>query len=167
MKKITLVLIVLCLLASGFSIPVASAGEGNSQLVDQSVSPRDGYKYLFKRGCEETWLFFLSVSKSAKADYYQKLLERRLSELYTISENEDLAHIEKASQRYFTTAGKLTEFVVKKKLTNKFGPINDLFKAHLIVLEQAKLNFDSSTAQWRFLEDDINYLKTYSSQLSQ
>lgn len=166
MKKYFVSVSALLLLAFGvLSTNVFGTG-GDISIEPQSVNPKDGYRYSIKRAWEKGVLFVLSVSKEKKVDYYQELLDKRLSELYKISEGKEIAQIEKGTQRYFTTAGELSEFIINHRLTGKIDSTRELFEKHLVALESFEQNFNPSTSEWRFLEDDINYLKTYLSRLT-
>ena len=136
-----------------------------SDIKYESVNPPDGLSYLFKR-INERIIMFLSFSDESKIQNYQKLVEVRLAELKFIIEKKDAAYFEQSTQRYFTTAGQLTDFLTSKNKKNKFEQVKNEFSSQIPVLEKLRDNFDSSTAEWRFVEDDINYIKGYTSNLS-
>lgn len=133
----------------------------------ESVNPPDGINYGGKRLKEKVFLFFYSVSARHKADYYQKLSAVRLSELHFVVDKKDTANIEKASQRYYSTIGDLTQFVISESLDGEKGEVLAITQGHLPILEGLRNSYDEKSAEWRFIEDDINYLKIYSSYLSQ
>ena len=132
----------------------------------ESVNMVDGSRYLIKRLKEKVTLFFLSLDSEKKLNYYEKLLNIRLSELKYVVDNKDIGNIQVASQRYFTTAGQLTNFLVSKNtLSVKKEIVKQLFADHIKVIEILKKSYKDTTAEWRFLRDDTNYLIDYSAQL--
>lgn len=129
----------------------------------QDINPKDGYKYSFKRLQEKIILLF-SFSESAKINTYTDLLNRRLAELKYVVDNKDISNIQTVTQRYAQTAGEITNFTIQdspaqKELTKK------LLEAHLLVIMQQQKSFNDTTAEWRFLKHDEDYLKIYISQL--
>lgn len=132
----------------------------------EKVNMKDGTLYLIKRFKERTFLFLFSLNSQKKIDYYQKLLGIRLSELKYIVDHKDISNIQVASQRYFTTAGQLTNFLIAKNTTttNK-EKVKKLFAQHIKVIEILKKSYNDTTAEWRFLRDDANYLIDYSAAL--
>lgn len=127
----------------------------------ENINPGDDYKYVFKRLREKISLFFSGFNSDSKTEYYQKLVKVRLAELKKVSDNKDIANIQTASQRYETTAGHLTEYVNKKSITKYDQEITDMFNSHILVIKEMQKNYDSTTAEWRFLENDVNSLKQY------
>lgn len=91
----------------------------------------------------------------------------RLAELKHIVDKRDIANIQTSTQRYSATAGQLTEFVLQKKnLADKKAEARELLLSHLPVVEELKSAYNDTTAEWRFVEHDVDYLKIYISQLS-
>ena len=124
----------------------------------ERVNPNDAYKYKFKRLREKITLLVLSPSPNHKADYYEKLLNVRLAELKYVVDNKDAANIETSSGRYSATAGQLTEYIINKNLDEHKQKTADIMSSHLPVLEKLKESFDATTAVWRFIEYDVDYL---------
>lgn len=156
MKKVLLVLLLLIFPLFVFA-PNVRAGA--------RVYPDSVLKYNFKRLGEKTILFF-NFFPSGKVKYMQKLFEERLLELEYIVETKNIAHIEKMSQRYETTAGQLTELIVEKLLRRDAGKVRDTFDKHTEMLKFLRSQYEYDTAEWRFIQNDINSLKIYSDQLS-
>ncbi len=129
------------------------------------INPDNGIFYKFKRLKERVWLDILSVSPNSKINYYQKLLDHRLAELKYITDKKDTTHIQKASQRYSTFAGQLAEYILDKNLDAKKQETKEFLASHLPVVEKMKQAYDPTTAQWRFVEYDVDYLEIYISQL--
>lgn len=131
----------------------------------ESVNPPDGLPYLMKRIQEKIGLFF-SFSNDNKIKNYKKLVTVRLSELKFIVEKKEMAYFEQTTLRYFSTAGQFTSFLINSNKKNEFTSVRDEFKSHIPVLENLRDNYDSTTAEWRFIQDDINYIKGYINSLS-
>lgn len=129
------------------------------------IYPDSVSKYNFKRLGEKI-ILLLNFSPSSKVKYIQKLMEERLLELEYITETKNIAHIEKTSQRYETTAGQLTELIIIKSLRKYIGPAKDKFDKHTEILKFLRSQFKQDTAEWRFVQNDINSLKIYSDKLS-
>lgn len=144
----------------------ANSSESSTYKLNSSINPSDDYKYAFKRLQERIILLILNVFPDKKADYYQELLNTRLAELKNVVDSKDIANIERSSQRYFSTAGELVQFITDKKLNNKKGSINEQFSSHLPVLEILQNVYPANSAGWLFLRHDINYLKIYQEQLN-
>ena len=125
-----------------------------------SVNPPDGMPYLLKRVKEKIGLFF-SFSNESKIDSYKKLTKIRLAELKYIIEKNQMGYFEQSTQRYFTTVGQLTALVTSKNLTGQYIPVKDELLSHIPVLTKLRDSYDYDTAEWRFVEDDINYVKGY------
>lgn len=132
----------------------------------ESVNPNDGFGYVWKRLGEKIKLSLLFFSTQKKVDYYEKILDSRLAELKYIVDRKDLNNIEKGSWRYSATAGQYADFILKKNLSDSRRGAVDLLKEHLTVVETFQKAFDPTTAEWRLVKQDADYLKIYISQLS-
>lgn len=130
----------------------------------EQINPDAGSKYLIKRFKEKVFMFF-KFDLNSKIVYYQVLLDRRLGELAYIAENRNIAHIETTSSRYESTAGQLAQILIVNKNKEKLLEVKQKFKDHLLGLAKIQDSFLSSSAEWRFIENDINSLKLYSQQI--
>ena len=148
-----------------FNLPVVVA-ENEDTIKYETISPKYGYKYLFKRLREKITLFVLSKNPLRKADYYSKLLDKRLAELKQVVEEKDIGNIETTSQRYSSTLGELVNFIKQNNLVEMKTKILAKMAEQLPLLESYQKNYSFNTAEWRFVEHDIDYLKEYSSMLS-
>jgi len=129
------------------------------------IYPDSVFKYNLKR-LEEKVVLFINFSPSSKAKYMQNLLEEREFELEYITETKNIAHIEKTSQRYESSAGQLAEYIKINRLKSLVGSTNDKFEKHAERLKFFRDQFDYRTAEWRFVQNDINSLNIYSKALS-
>lgn len=133
----------------------------------EKINPSDGFGYAKKRLKDKIKLFLFSFSPAKKLELYKEILGDRLAELKYVVDKKDWSDHERTSIRYATTAGEITEFVLKNKsLENRTGEISDLLSSHLPVIMDLETNFNDTTAEWRFIKHDEDYLKIYISQLS-
>lgn len=148
---------------------ISSLDLTKSPMIDityESVNPPNGSPYLFKRIREKISIFFAFSNKS-KVQVYKKLVNVRLAELKYVIEKKEMGYFEQTTKRYFTTVGQLTEFLILSRLEDEFIPVKDELLSHLPVLIKLRDTYDSSTAEWRFVEDDVNYVKGYINDLSE
>jgi len=170
MNRLKLLLLTTILLVPILLAPSVIVGQtdnsSSTNIKYEDINPKNGYRYLLKRMKEKVVLLILSTNSQKKLDYYEKLLNIRLSELKYIVDNKDISNIQVASQRYFTTAGQMTEFLKSKnELTLNKERVKGLFTEHIKIIEFLKTAYPNTTAEWRFLRDDANYLIDYSSLL--
>lgn len=136
------------------------------QIKYEKVNPSDGFYYGLKRFKEKLYLTFLFYSKDKKIDYYRELVSRRLAELKYVVENKDMANFENATTRFFVAAGQLTDFLTKNGTADQKSEAVKFLSSHTLVLEGLRDTFgDQEKAEWRFIQDDINYLTMYINQL--
>lgn len=134
----------------------------------ESVNPKDGFNYSLKRLKEKVTLGMLFVWPQKKSDYYEKILNVRLAEVKYVTDNKDLNQIENSTKRYAAAAGNYTEYILSKEsLKDNKNHAKDLLNSHLIEVETYKNNFESTRAEWRFVEDDVNSLKILLTKLSE
>lgn len=127
----------------------------------EQINPDLGSKYILKRLREKIRGIF-SFSASSKEKFYRELANRRLAELKYVVEKKDLNHHEVASKRYFTTVGQLTEYILSNKsLERRKEEVANLLSSHLLVVEDLQKYFRDTTAEWRFIKHDADYLRIY------
>lgn len=135
------------------------------ELKYEAVNPGDDPAYVFKRLREKSILLIWSISSEKKADFYEKLLTVRLSELKKIVDKKDIANIQTTSQRYSATVGEYTDFLATSKLASRKEKVKAMLQMHIPVLEKLRDSYDYSLAEYRFIQYDIDYLKIYISKL--
>ncbi len=140
-----------------FFAPVVQAKE--------NVNPDNSSSYKVKRLKEKVTLIF-KFSAKAKSAHLSKLLAKRMDELTYIVENKKMFYFEKATLRYSATAGQLSEVIVAKSLKSEAGSAKEQMEAYIPQIEKLQENFSSDSAEWRFLQDDINSLKIYIDKLT-
>lgn len=132
----------------------------------EKVNPSDGLNYVLKRFKEKIELALLFYSKDRKADYYKKLVSSRLAELKFVVDKKDMANFENATTRYFTTVGQFADFLTKNGTIDQKSQAVKNLSSHIPVLKELRDTFEGQEkAEWRFIQDDINYVKMYTDQL--
>lgn len=123
--------------------------------------------YPIRRLEEKIFLKF-KPDPSSKIEYTAFLLDHRLSDLVSLVNSKDHEFILSSSLRYSTTAGDLTNLILNNNFTDKIDSVKAKFKDHQEILQNL-LNIypdkDIDT-EWKYIQDDINYLSLYSDQLS-
>jgi len=136
-----------------------------SLVLSNSAAPDKELLFGLKRFQEKNFLS-LKNSPEDKVNYYIVLLERRLREIEDLRKSENNTYMSPASLRYAATAGELTDFLFQNGLTQYKETILEKFQK-----DQEKLKFlvDSFPRtqgdEWKYIEDDINYLKINSERL--
>lgn len=143
-----------------------SASTSASSLKFETVNPSDEYKFAYKRLTEKIILFFLSPFADKKANYLVKTVDSRLAELGYVAQHKDVANIQTTSQRYFTTVGNATNYILSQNLSSQKQLLQKKLGDHLGILKQLESNFNDTTAEWRFLQHDFEYVKDYLNQLA-
>lgn len=150
--KIKIILIASLIFVTAY-FPTFAAG---TDIAYEKVNP-GSLSYTLKRLKEKTLLLVFSPIPSRKSKIYESLLGARLAELKKVVDEKDVTQIEKTSQRYSATAGEYTDHVLGKDMSNKNNAKN-LLEEQRAHIESFLLNFDGTTAQWRFIKHDLDYL---------
>lgn len=171
MRKILTFLLLFTFFAS-FSQSIFAQGESQGDATQaigvayEKVNPKDRGSYVVKRLKEKAMLALLSFSKPKKADYYNKLVSNRLAELKYVVDKKDMANFEHATTRYFTTVGQFADFLTKNGTEEQKSQVAKNLSLHIAVLEGLRGTFEGQEkAEWRFMQDDINYVRMYTDQL--
>lgn len=143
----------------------ASPESNAMEVAYEKINPNGGFGYVTKRLGEKVKLFFLSFSRENKEGYYAELAGRRLAELKYVIEKEDLNNFEIATIRYSSTVGEWTEFILDEKLEERKRSAVEVMTKHLPVVEKLMTKYDGTTAEWRFVKQDADYLNIYISKL--
>lgn len=138
-----------------------------SLILSQSASPDSVLFWGLKRVQEKVYLD-LKSNPQEKIDYMSFLLDRRLEELESQVERQSYGQILPSASRYSSLAGEITEMIVVQNMTDKVEFITNQFKQHQPVLYDIYVLYPKNTdnVEYKYIEDDINYLKIYSDQLS-
>ena len=119
--------------------------------------------YNIKRVEEKIIVTFI-FSPRQKLEYNIELLKDRFDELKYVINNKDYSLFLSSSLRYSSSVGDITNLVTAKNLVQNKQTI-------LQVLTQQKkeidtlLKNDDGTNDWKFIQDDSNYITIYSAKI--
>lgn len=138
-----------------------------SLILSQSASPDSSLLFGLKRVQEKAYLK-LKNAPLDKLDYMSLLLDRRLTELDSQVRRQSYGYILPSAQRYSTLAGQITETIIDSNMKDKVGQTMEQFNNHLKVLQDIYVIYPKNTdnVEYKYIEDDINYLKIYLDKLS-
>lgn len=139
--------------------------QNNYDFQFESINPGDNYTKYFQKRLSEKFNYILSFSKKHRADLLKDYSERRFRELVYTIENDDRANLETATQRYFTSVGKYTEYLNKHDINDKKDEAYEIIQSQIPIIEKIRDYYEYGTAEWRFLEDDKNYANSYATSL--
>ena len=152
----------ICLVLIGTTFAKAQA----TDVQKENTNPGDGFGFIGKRIGEKFKLFLYSPLPKRKKDALEKLATTRLTELKYVIEQKDMANFENTTTRYSTTIGEWVEYINKKKLTDQKQHAKEVLNSHVPVIEMLMTKYDPTTAEWRFVKHDLDYLSIYISQLN-
>lgn len=137
-------------------------------LVSNNANP-DRIDYGFKRLQEKLFLS-LHFSPPQKVNYYNTLLSQRLRELEYLTQNKKTYMLWQSSLRYATTAGEVTDVIIKNNLKDRANQFREEFNQHQQAINNLLINYpgdlDPTEENSKFLTDAINYLNEYIEKLS-
>lgn len=136
-------------------------------VLSRDATPLSPAIFQTKRLQEKIFIRFKPNPKS-KLEYYAYLLNERLDELKAVAETSDSSYtlILMTSLRYSTTAGQMTDFIKNNHLTDQTPGVLKLFQDHQQIISVLVESYPKDFGdEWKFLEDDINYLQIYSRDL--
>lgn len=123
--------------------------------------------FALKRVQENLFLKFKS-NPGERVDYMSNLLNSRLEELQNVVKNKNYDYVLKASLRYSTLVGRITELIEANNLTDKVEAIKSQFLEHQKILDTLYVAYPKNipdNVEWKYIQDDFNYLKLYLDQL--
>lgn len=139
-----------------------------SLLMAPKATPDSTLIFGLKRYQENLFLK-LKKDPASKVDYMSSMLNSRAEELDTVVKNQHYGQVLKASLRYSTLAGRITETVIANNLTAQAANLKKQFINHQIFLQRTYEYYPKNipeNEEWKYILDDINYLKIYLDQLS-
>ena len=139
-----------------------------SLIIAQGASPDAVPFFALKRVQEKVFLNFKS-SPQEKVDYMRGLLNNRLAELKSQVNRKSYGYILPSSLRYSTLAGQITEMVMENNMGDQLKDIKAQFVNHQKVLMEIYIIYPKNTEnmEYKYIEDDINYLKIYLDKLGE
>ncbi len=133
-----------------------------SLIISQKATPDFGPFFSLKRIQEKVFLK-LKSSPSDKIDYMSALLDTRLQELKSQVNRQSYNYILPSALRYSTLAGQITEMIIANNMKDKVVSTTAQFIAHKKTLQEIYVIYPKNTDnwEWKYIQDDINYLKLY------
>lgn len=137
-------------------------------IFSQTATPDQPNLFALKRVQEKTYLK-LKSNPEERVDYMSFLLGRRLEELNNQVRRQSYGYILPSALRYSALAGQITEMIIGSSMKDKVGQAMDQFNNHLKVLQDIYVIYPKNTEnmEYKYIEDDINYLKIYLDKLAQ
>lgn len=140
-----------------------------SLIFSQKANPDASLIFGLKRIQEKAFLN-LKSSPVEKIDYMSALLDNRLAELSNVVKNKNYNYVLPSSSRYSTLAGQITDLVVTNNLKDLAAKIKIQFENHRKILYGLYVFYPKNlpdNVEWKYVQDDYNYLKIYLDKLSQ
>jgi len=162
-KKIVNTIIVLTLGTFLFSFKSAYAIEPQDYGLQTQKTLPGSQLYIFKRAKEKLKTIF-TFSFEKKVNYFELLLEKRLSETISLVNSNNQSQILNSSNRYSYQAGILTEYISKRE-KGKGGEITQLFSMQKPILETLRDMNPANTAHWLLFQQNIDTLEILSNKL--
>lgn len=138
-----------------------------SLILSREASPNNPFLFSVKRVQEKAFLA-LHFSKQGKLDYMSSMLNDRLGELSTVVNKQSYSYVLPAASRYSTLAGEITDYILANNLKDESSLITDQFNKHQKLLRDLYVIYPKNTTnvEYKYIEDDFNYLKIYIDKLS-
>ncbi len=140
-----------------------------SLLLSQKANPDMPPFFALKRIQEKVFLNFKSNPED-KLEYLNHLLSNRLVELSNVVKNKNYDYVLKSSLRYSTLAGQITDLIIVDNMKDKIPVITAQFIDHQAVLYDIYVIYPKNipdNEEWKYIQDDINYLDLYLQKLSE
>lgn len=135
----------------------------SSLILSQKASPSLSPLFKLKRLQENTFLKLKSNPKD-KINIMSSMLDSRLEEIKNLVESKNYNYVLNASLRYSTLAGQITELTITNNFKDKVPAITDQFTTHQKVLLNLYEIYPKNipgNVEWKYIQDDYNYLKLY------
>lgn len=138
-----------------------------SLILSQKANPSIPPLFSLKRIQEKVYLK-LKSNPQERLDYMLYLLNNRLEELDGVVKGKKYQYVLPAASRYSTLAGEIAQLITTNNLTDMVTPIKNQFEEHKKRLNELYVLYPKNTdnVEYKYIEDDINYLNIYLDQLS-
>ncbi len=139
-----------------------------SLLLSQKATPNVSPLFSLKRVQEKVFLK-LKSNPEARVDYMVFLLNNRLYELDAVVKAKSYDFVLPSASRYSTLAGQITDLIIANNIKDSIEPVKKIFENHSKVLNDLYVFYPENiqdNVEWKYIQDDINYLKIYLDQLS-
>lgn len=134
-----------------------------SLLLSLKANPDMPPFFALKRVQEKIFLKFKSNTED-RLDYMSSLLDTRLVELQNVVKNKNYDYVLRSSLRYSTLAGQITDLIVANNLTDEVPGIKKQFLNHQKFLDGLYVAYPKNipdNVEWKYIQDDFNYLGLY------
>ncbi len=139
-----------------------------SLILSQKANPNNPPVFALKRVQEKAFLK-LKSSLEDRLDYMIFLLNNRLEELGSVVKDKNYNYVLPAASRYSTLAGQITELIIANNLKDKIPSITKTFEDHKKILNDLYVIYPKNipdNEEWKYIQDDYNYLKIYLDKLT-
>ena len=139
-----------------------------SLIFSQSSSPNIPPLFALKRIQEKVFLK-LKSNPEQRLDYMTFLLNNRLDEMRNLVNSQSYNYILPTSLRYSTLAGQITDLIIGNNLKDKVSSTEQKFTDHQKVLNDLYVIYPKNipdNEEWKYIQDDYNYLKLYLDKLT-
>lgn len=138
-----------------------------SLILSQKATPNFPPLFSLKR-VQEKFYLKLKSNPEARLDYMVFLLSNRLYELDAVVKVKNYDFVLPSASRYSTLAGQITDLVILNNMKDNIDFLKKIFENHQKVLNDLYVFYPKNTEnlEYKYLEDDINYLNIYLDQLS-
>lgn len=124
--------------------------------------------FYLKRIQEKAYLK-LKPDIGRRVDYMSALLDSRLQELQNVVNNRNYDFVLSSSSRYSTLAGEITDLIIANNLSGKVATVKNQFLNHQKLIDALYIAYPKNitdNVEWKYIQDDFNYLKLYLDQLA-
>ncbi len=139
-----------------------------SLILSQKAAPNIPPLFAIKRVQEKVFLK-LKTNPEERVDYMISILNSRLNELRDIVNGKDYDYVLPTASRYSTLAGQITELIIANNLKDKIPSITKTFEDHKKILNDLYVIYPKNipdNVEWKYIQDDYNYLKIYLDKLT-
>lgn len=117
------------------------------------------------RRLDEKIILMTKHDPDSHTKYLLDLVDNRMSDLSFIMNKNQYAYLLPASLRYSSTVGTLTEYVQTHNLKQFTPDIQKKLSRHTQILQRLIKQYHGKHEEWKYLQDDINYIEQYKTQL--
>ena len=148
----------------GFGKKVLAGSFDDLGLSQQRINP-DSIIYFAKRVWEK-FCVKIVIKHESKVEYYEILIEKRLSELGYVAKSKNIGQTQKASERFSYFSGTLTEYLLEKEGVDEDKKrLRERFENYKKPLEELRDEFPANSSDWMMISYCIDSLKEYSTKL--
>lgn len=98
---------------------------------------------------------FLTFGDDNKVSFQERILEKRLAELFYAT-NKDVDLVEPTASRYNTYAQRLNEYMMNKTVKNKVVEVEDKLSKHVQILIELQNKYKSNSGWWLAIQQSVD-----------